>query len=156
MADAREIIPVSTASLVGRPDASPGIGPRVAMRGTRSTAPASSRSARTPISSRPRSRPGGDPAVAGSPRCATIMTIIGAYIVSNPPSDPGRLLAGPHNARLGSAIHAFNLPAGPDVRIGATPTCATACYAKGFLFQIQGGGIAATASGPSGLTSSAQ
>ena len=55
----------------------------------------------------------------------------------DPPSDPGRLLAGPHNARLGPAIHAFNLPSEPDVCIGATPTCAAVCYAKRFLFRIQ-------------------
>jgi len=65
------------------------------------------------------------------------MTPFGTLIVSNPPSDPGRLLAGPHNARLGPAIHAFNLPAEPDICLGATPTCAATCYAKGFLFQIQ-------------------
>jgi hypothetical protein len=61
----------------------------------------------------------------------------GADTVSDSPSDPGRLLAGPHNARLGPAVHAFNLPAAPDVCPGATPTCAAACYAKGFLFRLQ-------------------
>ncbi|MBA3413630.1 MAG: hypothetical protein H0U10_00190 [Chloroflexia bacterium] len=57
--------------------------------------------------------------------------------MNDPPSNLGRLLAGPHNARLGPAIHAFNLPAEPDVCIGASPTCEAACYAKGFLFRIQ-------------------
>jgi hypothetical protein len=57
--------------------------------------------------------------------------------VSSSPSDPHRLLAGPHNTRLGPAIHAFNLPAQPDVCTGATPTCSAACYAKGFLFRIR-------------------
>jgi hypothetical protein len=59
--------------------------------------------------------------------------------VSHPPSDPDRLLAGPHNARLGPAIHAFNLPAEPGICIGASPACEDACYAKTFLFQLQHG-----------------
>jgi hypothetical protein len=57
--------------------------------------------------------------------------------LSDPPSDQGRLLAGPYNARLGPAIHAFNLPAEPDLCIGASPACEAACYAKAFLFRIQ-------------------
>jgi hypothetical protein len=56
--------------------------------------------------------------------------------VSSAPSHTDRLLAGPHNSRLGPAIHAFNLPAEPAVCVGATPTCSAACYAKGFLFQM--------------------
>jgi len=58
--------------------------------------------------------------------------------MSDPPVETGRLLAGPHNARLGPAIHAFNLPAEPDVCVGSTPACEATCYAKGFLFRIQG------------------
>ncbi len=57
--------------------------------------------------------------------------------MSHPPPGPDRLLSGPHNSRLGPAIHAFNLPAEPDVCVGATPTCSAICYAKGFLFRIQ-------------------
>ncbi len=55
------------------------------------------------------------------------------------PEVNGSLLAGPHNARLGPTIHAFNLPSTPDVCVGATPTCSAACYAKSFLFRIQSG-----------------
>ena len=57
--------------------------------------------------------------------------------MNDPPAEIDRLLAGPHNARLGPAIHAFNLPAEPDVCVGSTPACEAACYAKGFLFQLQ-------------------
>src|SRR4051812_7888408 len=57
--------------------------------------------------------------------------------MSHPPPDPERLLSGPHNSRLGPAIHSFNLPAQPDVCVGATPTCGAVCYAKSFLFRIQ-------------------
>jgi len=59
--------------------------------------------------------------------------------MTSPTPAPGRLLAGPHNARLGPAIHAFNLPAEPDLCIGASPACEAACYAKGFLFRLQRG-----------------
>jgi len=59
--------------------------------------------------------------------------------MNGPPVVPGRLLAGPHNARLGPAIHAFNLPAEPDICVGASPACAAACYAKEYLFRIQRG-----------------
>ena len=55
--------------------------------------------------------------------------------VLHPPTP--RLLAGPHNHRLGPAIHAFNLPAEPAVCVGASPLCARVCYAKAFLFQLQ-------------------
>ncbi len=48
-----------------------------------------------------------------------------------------RLLAGPHNARLGPAIHAFNLPAEDDVCVAATPLCQDVCYAHSFLFRLQ-------------------
>ncbi len=54
-----------------------------------------------------------------------------------PPARAGRLLSGPHNSRLGPAIHAFNLPAEPGVCVGATAACEAACYAKGFLFRLQ-------------------
>ena len=57
----------------------------------------------------------------------------------SPTPAPGRLLAGPHNARLGPAIHTFNLPAEPDICLGSSPACAAACYAKEFLFRIQRG-----------------
>src|SRR4051812_14562335 len=82
---------------------------------------------------------GGRPRIAGSPRRARSMISFGANTVSDPPSDPGRLLAGPHNARLGPAIHAFNLPAEPGICIGASPACEATCYAKAFLFQLQHG-----------------
>jgi hypothetical protein len=36
-------------------------------------------------------------------------------------------------------IHAFNLPAEPRVCAGASPLCASVCYAKAFLFRIQRG-----------------
>jgi hypothetical protein len=48
-----------------------------------------------------------------------------------------RLLAGPHNSRLGTSIHSFNLPAEADVCVGATTACEAACYAKAFLFRLQ-------------------
>lgn len=59
--------------------------------------------------------------------------------MSSPPRGvpEGRLLAGPHNARLGTLVHAFNLPAEADLCVGASPACSAACYAKGFLFRIQ-------------------
>jgi Gene product 88 len=56
--------------------------------------------------------------------------------MTEPPIRPGRLLAGPYNARLGPAIHAFNLPAVPTICVGASPRCDAVCYAKAFLFQI--------------------
>ena len=59
--------------------------------------------------------------------------------MSDPPSATGLLLAGPHNARLGPAMHAFNLPAEPDVCVGSTPGCEAACYAEAFLFRLQQG-----------------
>lgn len=59
--------------------------------------------------------------------------------MNDPPAEIGRLLAGPHNSRLGPAIHAYNLPAEPDVCVGSTPACEASCYAKGFLFGLQKG-----------------
>jgi hypothetical protein len=52
---------------------------------------------------------------------------------------PARLLAGTHNARLGPAIHVFNIPPEPAICIGASPRCAADCYAKTFLFRLQDG-----------------
>lgn len=57
--------------------------------------------------------------------------------MSPPSPETRRLLAGPHNTRLGPAIHAFNLPATPEVCVGASATCDEACYAKSFLFRLQ-------------------
>jgi hypothetical protein len=61
----------------------------------------------------------------------------GTNTLETPRHAPRGMLAGPHNARLGPAIRAFNLPARPDVCGGATPACPAACYAKGFLFRLQ-------------------
>ena len=59
------------------------------------------------------------------------------------PGVNGPLLAGPYNARLGPEILAFNLPATPEICVGVTDTCAAACYAKSFLFQVQSGSVRA-------------
>ena len=48
-----------------------------------------------------------------------------------------RLLAPPQNVRLGPLIHAFNIPAQPEVCVGASAFCEAVCYARRFLFQIQ-------------------
>jgi hypothetical protein len=114
---------------------SPCIGPREAL-------PGSDRRACIPSSARPRSHPdlAGDRSANPGRRAAPAR------------HDPGPLRSlhreqltlgyspapdGPLNTRLGPAIHAFNLPAQPDVCTGATPACSAACYAKGFLFRIQ-------------------
>jgi hypothetical protein len=57
--------------------------------------------------------------------------------MSPAPPDRENLLAGPHNARLGTAIHAFNIPAEPHLCLGSTQVCEAACYAKAFLFALQ-------------------
>ena len=67
-----------------------------------------------------------------TPESATTTTVSKAAGARRPP-----LLSGPHNSRLGPAIHSFNLPAVPDVCVGATPACEAACYAKAFLFRLQ-------------------
>jgi hypothetical protein len=50
---------------------------------------------------------------------------------------PEQLLAGPHNSRLGPAIHSFNLPAEPTICVGASPLCEFVCYAHAFHFRLQ-------------------
>jgi hypothetical protein len=57
--------------------------------------------------------------------------------MSRTPATDGPWLAGPHNSRLGPAIHAFNIPAQPQTCVGSTPTCEAACYARSFLFRLQ-------------------
>jgi hypothetical protein len=70
-------------------------------------------------------------------RAAPAASPPGTNIMNAPRTTADGLLAGPHNARLGPAIRAFNLPARPDVCAGATPARSSACYAKGFLFRLQ-------------------